>query len=326
MNLYGLNSTYENSKVIVIPVPWEGTVSYGRGTAAAPEAILKASPQIDLCDPDGTQVYRSGIFMLEIPEVIKELNRNAQSFARREELTQQQNNIIVEDAAAFNQLSYRVNNYVYTTARKIINDGKIPIVLGGEHSVPYGAIKALDESYSSGSFGILHLDAHFDLRNAYEGLTFSHASIMYNVIQNISQIEKIVSVAIRDFCEEELEFASANEKIRFFLDNDLALAKIEGESWFSITERIISELPKNVWVSFDIDALDPSLSPYTGTPVPGGLSFHEANHILRMIAGTGRRIVGADLCEVAPGVNSQWDANVGMRILYKMFTWIVRTN
>ena len=340
MNLYGLNSTYETSEVIVIPVPWEGTVSYGRGTAAAPEAILEASSQIDLCDVEGAKAYKRGIFMLEIPEEIKKLNTEAKSFVRHEKYTEkytvhqaeQQAEIVVENAGALNLLSDKVNNYVYATAQKIISAGKIPVVLGGEHSVPYGAIKALAENRAGGSFGVLHLDAHFDLRKAYEGLTFSHASIMYNVISNVSEVEKLVSVAVRDFCEEELEFASANKKIAFFSDNDLALAKIKGESWFSITERIISELPKNVWVSFDIDALDPSLSPHTGTPVPGGLSFHEANHILRRVVETGRKIVGADLCEVAvPSVEGnlgegEWDANVGMRVLYKIFNWIVRDN
>ena len=307
MNLYGLDSAYENSKVIVIPVPWEGTVSYGRGTADAPEAIFEASPQIDLCDPDFGPVYKQGIFMLDVPVNIKELNRKAYS-----------------GAMAVNELSAEVNGYVHAAAKKVIHDGKIPIVLGGEHSVSYGAIVAVAGKFGirNSEFGILHLDAHFDLRNSYEGFTFSHASAMYNVIQDIPQIEKLVSVGVRDFCEEELAFASANKKIKFFLDNDLALAKIKGESWFDITERIICELPQNVWVSFDIDVLDPSLAPHTGTPVPGGLSFYEANHLLRRITETGRRIVGADLCEVVPGKDDEWDANVGMRVLYKLFGWI----
>ena len=309
MNLYGLNSIYENSAVIVIPVPWEGTVSYGRGTSAAPAAILKASQQIDLCDPECGRVYEKGIFMLNIPSVSKEwvVGGDGEGYNK---------------VALVNQLSAKVNEYVYSAAQQIINDGKIPIVLGGEHSVSYGAIKAMAEGRRDGSFGILHLDAHFDLRKAYEGFIFSHASSMYNVIQNIPQIEKLVSVGVRDFCDEELEFASASEKIKFCLDSDLALAKMQGDNWSDIADRVIQELPDNVWVSFDIDALDPSLSPHTGTPVPGGLSFHEANYLLRRVVETGRKIIGADLCEVAPGKDSEWDANVGMRVLYKLFGWI----
>ena len=330
MNLYGLDSTYENSAVIVIPVPWEGTVSYGGGTSAAPEAILKASPQIDLCDPELGQVHKQGIFMLEIPS-----GDNAWATYGRGG----GHDNSTDRVELVNQLSVQLNEHVYAVTQKVINDGKTPIVLGGEHSVSYGAIKAMaegrfsndksaenksgdDKSPQSGSFGILHLDAHFDLRNAYEGFVFSHASAMYNVLQNIPQVSKLVSVGARDFCEEELELASTNEKIKFVLDNDLAMAKIKGESWFNITERIINELPDNVWVSFDIDALDPSLAPHTGTPVPGGLSFHEADYLLRRIVKTGHNIVGADLCEVAPGENSEWDANVGMRVLYKLFGWI----
>ena len=169
--------------------------------------------------------------------------------------------------------------------------------------------------------GILHLDAHADLRNAYEGFTWSHASIMYNAMENIPEIARITQVGIRDFCEQEHEFMRAlGTRARVFLDRDLAARRFAGEAWSKTAGAIVDSLPRKVWITFDIDGLDPTLCPSTGTPVPGGLSFAEAVHVIGLVARSGREIIGFDLNEVSPG-KGEWDANVGMRLLYKLIAW-----
>ncbi|NBT58359.1 hypothetical protein EBT16_06205, partial [bacterium] len=173
-------------------------------------------------------------------------------------------------------------------------------------------------------FGILHFDAHSDTRNAYEGFTWSHASIMFNVLRNVPQVAKLVQVGIRDYCEEESAFCeSEKHRVKTFHDSYLQSRKFEGASWKSICDEIIKELPPLVWISFDIDGLDPKLCPHTGTPVPGGLEYNEVLYLLKSLALSKRKIIGFDLNEVAPDPSekSEWDANVGARLLYKLTAW-----
>jgi agmatinase len=281
--IFGLPYTEAQSKLVFLPVPWEYTTSYGKGTAQGPEAILRASKQVDLYHAELGRVYEAGLHMLPI-----------------------QNEIATRNSSEY------VNDYVYAQTSRLLEAGKLVGVVGGDHSSPFGAIQAIAERYES--FGVLHLDAHADTRDAYQGFTWSHASIMRNVLERIPQVKKLIQVGIRDFCEEELEFAKAQgHRMRVHTDFELMRAKFEGESWGKQTDRIISDLPDNVWVSFDIDALDPRFCPSTGTPVPGGLDFQEAYYLISHITRSGRRIIGFDLCEVG---NAEWDANVGARVLY----------
>jgi agmatinase len=171
---------------------------------------------------------------------------------------------------------------------------------------------------------VLHLDAHADLRVAYEGFTYSHASVMYNAAERLPEIARIVQVGIRDLSQEEHEYAQRSKgRIVQHHDQVLARARLEGESWSTQVRRIAEALPRDVYVSFDIDALDPSLCPHTGTPVPGGLSFQQAAYLLAALGWHDRRIVGFDLVEVAPDPSGadEWDGNVGARLLYKLAGW-----
>jgi len=195
-----------------------------------------------------------------------------------------------------------------------LDENKIPGLLGGDHSTPYGLIKAISERYPN--FGILQIDAHMDLRKAYEGFVWSHASIFYNVMQTLP-IRKLVQVGIRDYCQEETDYAmSLQDRITINTDRDMRRSLFQGISYHEICKNIIAHLPDEVYVSFDIDGLDPSLCPSTGTPVPGGLSIQEAFYLLELVKESGRKIIGFDLCEV--GGNNAWDANVGARVLYKL--------
>lgn len=296
--IFGLNVSSQEAKLILVEVPWEGTVSYGRGTAAAPQAIRRASHQLDLFDLEFGEVFRIGICMGPLAGKFPYL-------AGR-------------DTATVNYASLQLNELVYKHSRKILEQGKFLGIVGGEHSVPLGALRALGEQHEA--FGILHIDAHHDLRRAYEGFTYSHASIMFNVLTEVTAVKRIVSVGVRDFCKPEFDFARAQKnRIRTFYDTDLLRKKASGKKFASIADKIVSELPDNVYVSFDIDGLDPSNCPGTGTPVPGGLSYHEAIYLLHTLVGSGKKVIGFDLCEVAPAANDQeWNANVGARILYKL--------
>jgi agmatinase len=212
-----------------------------------------------------------------------------------------------------------LNDWVYETSSELLLKGKKVGITGGEHSVPLGYLKALSEQYDN--FGILHLDAHADLREGYEGLEFSHASIMYNALQ-LPQIKRLVQVGIRDVSPDEMRYAHEQaQRVVQFSDRTLQNALLEGETWAAQCLKIVGALPEKVYISFDIDALDPSLCPHTGTPVAGGLSFAQVRYLLEALRRSGKQIIGFDLCEVAPNPhdsNDEWDGNVGARILYML--------
>lgn len=215
-----------------------------------------------------------------------------------------------------NEVCQEMVNTVKEQTLSWIEKGKKPVLLGGDHSTPLGYYQALAEKHKD--FGILHLDAHMDLRNAYEGFTYSHASIMNNALK-IKNISKIVQVGIRDFCEEEVAVVKKSKKrVKVFTDLDLKKEAFEGKTWQQQCDAIIAELPQKVCISFDIDGLYPWYCPNTGTPVPGGFSFEQAAYLFSKLAETDKEIIGFDLVEVAPGKDSDWDGNVGARMLYHM--------
>ncbi|MGE0614759.1 MAG: agmatinase family protein [Bacteriovoracia bacterium] len=318
--IFGLPYTEEEAKVVYVPVPWDATTSYAQGTANGPDAILEASHQLDLFDYEIEKPYAAGLHMLPHHKKIKAWNREAGRMAKqvREKPTTQAGQ---KQAAALlkkvNALGNQLNDVVFKECDRLMKRGKIVGLVGGDHSTPYGAIQAAAQRHAE--LGILHFDAHLDLRQAYEGFTWSHASIMNNVLETIPQVKKLVQVGIRDFSEGELQFAeSQGNRVEVFFDLAMARHKAAGVPWVTQAKQIIAGLPKEVWVSFDIDGLDPAFCPHTGTPVPGGISFHEANFVLRELVASGRTIVGFDLNEVG---GEEWDANVGMRMLYKLTGW-----
>jgi agmatinase len=322
--IYGLPFTAEDAKVVVIPVPFEATTSYGGGTSSGPQAVLEASKQVDLYDRDTGRPYAAGIAMLDIPKKIVRWNREAKTLAKPVVAAGGVVDRKTRDAAKkVNAISESVNEWVYKQTVSQLIRGKMPVILGGDHSVPFGAIRAYADH--SPGMGILHLDAHADLRDAYEGFTHSHASIFHNVMTKLPRVGRLVQVGVRDLGQAESRMIEdSNGRIRTFFDSDLAARKDDGVAFAKIADEIVAELPKNVYLSWDIDGLDPTLCPGTGTPVPGGLSWNEAIGLLRAIKRSGKRIIGLDLCEVSPG-ETEWDANVGARLLYKMIGFALLT-
>jgi agmatinase len=326
-NFIGLPFTEKSARLILLPVPWDVTVSYGEGTALGPEAIRDASTQLDLFDSDVEDAWKLGIFMQPTDQVVlkkrDELRQLAWPYIQ---FLEQGGNVTGELSMrkALDEMNTgcsEMNKWVFNQSKRLLAAGKLVGIVGGDHSVPLGFIQALAEKYEE--FGILQIDAHLDLRGSYEGFTFSHASIFNNALKE-KAVSKLVQVGIRDYCEEEVKLVEKEEeRISVFFDQELKENRFNGKSWNVQCGKIVEELPELVYVSFDIDGLDPKLCPNTGTPVPGGLDFPEAVFLLKKVVESGRKIIGFDVCETG---NNEWDANVAARIIYKLCNLAGRSN
>jgi agmatinase len=324
--IYGLPFTVDEARVVFVPVPFDATTSYGKGAADGPRAIFEASKQVDLFDLETGKPYEAGLAMMDMPAEVRAWNDGARVEA--EKIITLGGDIgddpaLARALAAVNETSRRVNEWVHAQTKRCLDAGKIPCVVGGDHSVPFGAIRAYADAFDD--FGILHFDAHADLRPAYEGFEFSHASIMHNVITRLPRVQKLVQIGIRDFSEQEHAMIRASDdRIVTFFDVAMKKKLRGGTDFDRIAADIAAALPKHVYISFDIDGLDPTLCPHTGTPVPGGLSLDQALAIVAEVVRQKKTIVGLDLNEVAPGPDGdEWDANVGARLLYKLVGWML---
>jgi len=329
-NIFGLPFTEEDARLVILPIPWEVTVSYNAGTARAPDHIFKASLQIDLFDPEIKDAWRQGYYM-RIPDkkiLTKsdylrkeaELYINYISFGEKVE----DNKFMCKTLKEINAGSLFLNNWVYEQTKELLDKGKLVALLGGDHSTPFGFFKAMSEKHEE--FGILQIDAHCDLRCAYEGFNYSHASIMYNSLEQITGIKKLVQVGIRDYCEDELNYINnSNRRVVTFFDKDIKERLFEGDTWKMIVDEIVDELPQKVFLSFDIDGLDPKLCPHTGTPVQGGFQVDQIFYLLKKVMQSKRTIIGFDLNEVGVS-HDEWDENVGSRVLYKLCNILIASN
>jgi len=332
--IFGIPTTEKESRVVLLPIPWEVTTSYGKGASLGPQLIRQASEQVDLFDLETKKAYEKGYFMRPFPEDLKEKNdllkKTAQTVIHmRTEMSEDQTKI-EKLCKEVNQACDEMTQWVFKQSQEILASGKLLGLVGGDHSTPWGAIQAVSQKHK-GDFAVLHIDAHADLRKAYQGFTQSHASIMYNVMTHENRPKKLVQIGIRDFCDEEFQMIQSRKDIKTFFDLDLKRRLLQGESWAKITEDILKELPEKVFISFDIDGLDPVFCPGTGTPVPGGLHTDHVFFLFRALAESGRKIVGFDLNEVSTGglpldEANEWDGNVGARVLYKLCGWSVTTN
>jgi agmatinase len=329
-NIFGLPTTEDSARVIIVPIPWEVSVSYGAGTARAPEAICKASLQVDLFDPEVPDGWKEGFYMRPIDRKLlmksDYLRKEAELFidyiSRGNEVNE--NQFMRKTLKDVNEGGDFLNNWVYEQTKVLLEKNKLVGLLGGDHSAPLGFFKAIGEKH--GDFGILQIDAHCDLRESYEGFNYSHASVMYNALNEIPQLIKLVQAGVRDYGGDEWEYIkNSNFRVITYFDKEIKTRQFEGETWKSIAEEIVSKLPENVYISFDIDGLDRKLCPHTGTPVPGGFETEEVFYLFRKIIESGRKLVGFDLVEVGTS-DTDWNANVGARILFKLCNLLVASN
>lgn len=329
-NIFGLPTSEETSRLIIIPVPWEVTVSYNAGTARAPEAIHKASLQVDLFDPEMPEAWKKGFYMRPVDKKIlmksdylrKEAELYIDYISRGEEV--EANQFMLKTLKEVNEGGTFLNNWVYDQTKALLEKDKLVCILGGDHSAPLGYMKAIGEKY--GKFGILQIDAHCDLRESYEGFVYSHASIMFNALKEIPEIERLVQVGVRDYSQVEWDYIkSSNFRVVTYFDKEIKTRQFEGQSWKTIAEEIVDKLPDNVLISFDIDGLDRKLCPHTGTPVPGGFELEEVFFIFKKVIESGKKIIGFDLSEVGIS-DSDWNSNVGARVLFKLSNLLVTSN
>lgn len=329
-NIFGLPFTEDDARLIILPIPWEVTVSYNAGTARAPEHIFNSSLQVDLYDPDVIDGWKQGFFMIPSDKKVLTksdyLRKEAElyiNYIAQEEIVAD-NKFMCKSLKEINEGSEFLNNWVFERTKELMDAGKLVALLGGDHSTPLGFFKAIAEKH--GDFGILQIDAHCDLRKGYEGFNYSHASIMYNALEEIPQLTKLVQVGIRDYCGEEVDYLNAHkDRIVTYFDKHIKERQYEGETWKQIVDEIINHLPEKVYISFDIDGLDPKLCPHTGTPVPGGFETEQVFYIFNKLLKSGRHFVGFDLNEVGIS-HDEWDENVGARCLFKMCNLLVASN
>ena len=328
--IFGLPFTEQDTRLIILPVPWEVTVSSGSGTSRASEHIFNASMQVDVFDEESDNAWRQGIFMrhpdrkvlMKSDYLRKEAELYINYISKGEEI--EKNSFMCKSLKEINEGSAILNKWVYEQTKTMLNDEKLVVLLGGDHSVPLGYMKAIAEKH--GEFGILQIDAHCDLRKSYENFDHSHASIMFNALNEIPEITKLVQLGARDYSEEESDYIkNSNQRVVTYFDRNIKEKLFEGETWRSITDTIIQQLPACVYLSFDIDGLDPKLCPNTGTPVSGGFEIEQVIYLVKKIIESGRKFLGFDLVEIAIG-ESNFDANFGARILWKLCNMLVAAN
>lgn len=326
--IFGLPFDANSAETVIVSVPWEVTTSYGEGTADGPDAVFVASAQVDLYHPDFAEAWKSGIALSPIETAwnIESTRLKAKAMmiidAQADGVDIEENAELSAALDEINAACAHLHDEVDAQVTQWLKQGKRVGLLGGDHSVSLGALRAMSRVYPE--FGVLQIDAHMDLRDAYEGFTYSHASIMFNALA-IPEIKSLVQVGIRDCCEAEMAVAHVDSRVHVVMDQAIKEAGFLGKTWKSQCDEIIGRLPQHVYISFDIDGLHPSLCPNTGTPVPGGLQLEEVNFLFKQLVMSGRKIIGFDLVEVSPG-DGDWDANVGARALYSLFGYSWASN
>lgn len=329
-NIFGLPFSEDEAKLVILPVPWEVTVSYLAGTARAPDRIQKASLHVDIMDADIYDGWKQGFHMREADKKIlaksdylrKESELFIDYISRGQEISE--NRFMCKTLKEVNEGSTFLNSWVYDQTKELMKRGKLVGLLGGDHSIPLGYYKAIAEKYPE--YGILQIDAHCDLRESYMQFKYSHASIMFNALSEVPQITKLVQVGVRDYCRSERQYIDNNShRVNTFFDKKLKERQYEGETWKDICADIISKLPQNVFISFDIDGLNRTLCPHTGMPVPGGFEAEQVFYLFRKTLESGRKVIGFDLCETGVSSN-EWDENVGARVLFKLCNLMIASN
>ncbi len=322
-NIFGFPVKEQEANIVLIPIPWDATASYGKGTSDGPQAILDASTQLDFYHPQLERAFETKVFMAPISEEWKQINSDLCAKGTEYIDFLESGGQLAENAhfqsvvTEINEAQDALKANLKEKALKLIEAGKIPAVLGGEHSTPLGLIEAIDSLGKP--FGVLQIDAHADLRDAYEGFEQSHASIMFNVLKNCPNMQRLAQVGIRDIAQSEIDLIESSKgRVKTFFDWDIKEEIYRGKNWGYVVERIINHLPEYVYISFDIDGLRPYLCPNTGTPVAGGFELEDISFLFFELVKAGKKIIGFDLNEVSPGTEDDWDANVGARALWHL--------
>jgi len=313
-NVFNIKSSYKQSNAIILPILIDITTSYLKGTSNGPINILQDSYQIELFDLNIGCPFKNGIFMENIPINIIKLNKEANRIINKINKYKIKNIKIPFKYINYINNIININNFfIYKWGIQNLEIKKNPIILGGEHGVAFGIIKACIEKYNNNIITILHIDAHSDLRNTYQGFQNSHASIIYNILYKIKNPTKILQVAIREISFIEYQENYLNININTFFDKTLNKYIINGNFKF-IINKIINNTSKFLYLSFDIDGIDSIYCPNTGTPSPGILSFNHVIFLIKQISNN-KYIIGIDICENS---NKKFDSIISSKFLYKI--------
>lgn len=277
-------SNFRDSRIVILPIPYEATTTYGKGTSKGPAAILEASHYVEFFD--------------------EELNR---------ELCFEKGICAVEEIKFGNKKGKPALDIIYRKVKELIDAGKYVVSLGGEHTISSATIKAFYDSFKN--LSILHFDAHSDLRDEYDGTKYSHASFAARVAEFTT---KITQVGIRAQCIQEFEFIN-KKGIKTFYAFEIHNGKY-GKNW---DDKVIESLNKNVYVTCDIDYFDPSIVPSTGTPEPDGFLWTETVQLLKKL-GERKNVVGFDLVELAPVKSNPFPDFLAAKLVYKMLNYFIK--
>lgn len=265
--------SYDESEIIIVPVPYDATSTWMKGADKGPEAILKASVNLEFFDIETeSETHKIGIHTIE---PLKKQNSPE-------------------------SLVYSV----YNKTNLLFREGKFPVIIGGNHTVSIGSIKAAAEFYSD--ISVLQLDAHTDLRQTYEGSGFNHACVMARA----KEVAPIVQVGIRSMAYEELQFV---DKSRVFYAHELFYNK-------ELYDSAIQKLTDNVYITIDLDVFDPGIMPSTGTPEPGGLGYYEVMHFLKEVVRK-RNVIGFDVVELCPSEYNKSPDFMAAKIIYQLLSY-----
>jgi agmatinase len=271
-------SKIEQSKIVLIPVPYDGTSTWQKGSDKGPEAFLEASENMELYDIEtDSEVYKEGVYLA--------------------------------DAITENSSPEAMVNAVHQTTKEYINRNKFVTLFGGEHSISIGTIRAFNECFDN--LSVLHIDAHADLRKEYEGSFCNHACAVYEA----NQTTNLVQVGIRSMDISEKRVMNLD---KVFFAHDMAV----NEDWM---DDVIDQLTSNVFITFDLDALDPSLMPSTGTPEPGGLFYYETLEFLKKVFEE-KNVVGFDMVELCPNPTEKSSDFLAAKLYYKMLSYKFASN
>jgi agmatinase len=271
---YEVVYSYPESAIVILPVPYDETSTYMKGADKGPDAIMEASVNLEFYDIEtNSEAHLHGIFTVD-------------------PLTEKSSPVALVDA-------------VYERVSFLLSEGKFPVIVGGNHTIPIGSFRAFAERYED--LSILQLDAHSDLRQEYEGSPFNHACAMARA----RELAHIVQVGIRSMAADELPFADWN--------NIYPAHKLKYDKM--LYSRALKSLKKNVYITIDLDVFDPSIMPSTGTPEPGGPDYYELMHFLRDVAAD-RNIVGFDVVELCPNPANKMPDFVASKIIYQLLSYI----
>ncbi len=280
-NYAGIEDEYaslDTAKIILIPVPYDGTSTWVKGADKGPAAFLKASENMELYDIEtNSEVYKKGIYLAP--------------------------------AITENSSPEKMVETVYKTTKNYIKQDKFVTIFGGEHSISIGTIRAFNESFDN--LTVVHIDAHADLRPQYQGTTCNHACAVYEA----SQKANLIQVGIRSMDIEERQYM---DEFQTYFAHDIQ----QDDEWM---EDAVHKMTNNVFITFDLDAFDPSIMPSTGTPEPGGLYFYETLQFLKMIFRK-KNVVGFDIVELCPNETEKSSDFLAAKLYYKMLSYKFNLN